>query len=211
MWRSYYRNGKELRWKIQVRWGVNIATHLGRPITLAQAESVWGTVFCSPSWELQNHVYQLGVMEKTWNSEGKWLAVFSCAFPLHASIPAQLRARFLILAIPVLERQGGLIHCSAGFAPVISGDGLDVLQGINPSPSFLHMPFFIVKCNIERNHYDNKSCCAWEWSAQGTKKPKPCLQTVLSTLKQPTFGFCPCPSFGFLLYLGTLAGGDDSC
>lgn len=59
-------------------------------------------------------------------------------------MPAQLRARFLILAIPVLERQGGLIHRSAGFAPVISGDGLDVLQGINPLPSFLHMPFSCV-------------------------------------------------------------------
>lgn len=83
-------------------------------------------------------------MEKTMKLRGKWLAVFPHAFPLHPCMPAQLRARFLILAIPVLERQGGLIHRSAGFAPVISGDGLDVLQGINPLPSFLHMPFSCV-------------------------------------------------------------------
>lgn len=56
---SYLRGGK-----FKARWGVATETHFVRQITLTQTENMENHVLVS-ILELQNHTYQMGVMEKT--------------------------------------------------------------------------------------------------------------------------------------------------
>lgn len=63
-------------------------------------------------------------------------------------------------------------------------------EELTPRPPS-HTCTFVVKCNIERNYYDDTSRCEWEQLAKSIKNPSPSCRPILSILKQQTFGFCP--------------------